>query len=45
MLNYENITAILPHTINLVGSKYETHIVAGLKSTLNILKAFSPQII
>ena len=38
MLNYENIAAILPHTISLVNSKYETHIQAGLKSTLNILK-------
>ena len=42
MLNYENIAAILPHTTSLVNSKYETHILAGLKATLNILKAFSP---
>ncbi len=45
MLNYENIAQILPHAITLVNSKYETHIVAGLKSTLNILKAFGPQMV
>ena len=45
MLNYENIAQILPHTIQLVNSKYETHILAGLKSTLNILKTFGPQIL
>ena len=42
MLNYENIAAILPHATSLVNSKYETHIQAGLKSTLNILKSFGP---
>ena len=42
MLNYENIPAIIPHTISLVNSKYDTHILAGLKATLNILKAFGP---
>jgi len=45
MLNYENIAQILPHTMNLVNSKYETHILAGLKSTLNILKHWGPEII
>ena len=40
MLNYENIAAIIPHTTSLVNSKYETHILAGLKATHNILKAF-----
>jgi con80 domain of Katanin len=45
MLNYENIAAILPHATMLVNSKYETHIQAGLKSSLNILKSFGPQII
>jgi con80 domain of Katanin len=45
MLNYENVSQILPHTIQLVNSKYETHILAGLKGTLNILKVFGPQLI
>jgi len=31
--------------MNLVNSKYETHILAGLKSTLNILKHWGPEII
>lgn len=35
----------MPHATTLVNSKYETHIIAGLKSTLNILKAFGPQMI
>ena len=30
MLNYENVAAVVPHTINLVNSKYETHIMTGL---------------
>jgi hypothetical protein len=38
VLNYENIAQILPHAISLVNSKYETHILAGMKTTLNILK-------
>ena len=33
MLNYENVAQLLPHTMQLVNSKYETHIIAGLKST------------
>lgn len=45
MLNYENIAQIMPHANNLVNSKYETHILAGLKSTLNILKHWAPEII
>ena len=45
MLNYENVTQLLPHTMQLVNSKYETHIMAGLKSTQNILNHFAPQII
>ena len=39
-LNYENIALIIPHSITLVNSKYETHILAGLKTALNILKAW-----
>lgn len=45
MLNYENIAQVLPHTTQLVNSKYETHILAGLKATQNILKIWGPQII
>ena len=45
MLNYENVAAVVPHTINLVNSKYETHIMTGLQSVLNILRNFGPKII
>jgi len=45
MLNYENVSNVIPHTINLVNSKYETHIMTGLKSILNILRVFSPKLI
>ena len=45
MLNYENVAAVIPHTINLVNSKYETHIMTGLQSVLNILRLFGPKII
>ena len=45
MLNYENVAAVVPHTINLVNSKYETHIMTGLQSVLNILRSFGPKII
>jgi hypothetical protein len=31
-LNYDNLIQILPHTTSLVNSKYETHIIAGLKT-------------
>lgn len=44
-LNYENIAQIIPHAMNLANSKYETHILAGLKCTLNILKHFGQQMI
>ena len=37
-LNYENIAQILPHATSLVNSKYETHILAGLKTSFNIIK-------
>lgn len=45
MLNYENVANVIPHCINLVNSKYETHILTGLKSILNILRQFSPKLI
>ena len=44
MLNFENVANLLPHTMLLVNSKYENHIMAGLNSTMNILKHFAPQI-
>jgi len=42
MLNFDNVAQLLPHAEKLVNSKYETHIMAGLKTTVNILKYFSP---
>jgi len=44
-LNYENIAQILPHASNLVNSKYETHILAGLKTALNIIKVWGSEMI
>ena len=44
-LNYDNIAQILPHAINLVNSKYETHILAGLKTSLNIMKVWGAEMI
>jgi hypothetical protein len=37
MLNMDNLTQLLPQLIKLTNSKYETHVLAGLKATLNIL--------
>ena len=45
LLNYDNIAAIVPHATNLVNSKYETHILCGLRTTLNILKQFGEPMI
>ena len=44
-LNYDNIAQILPHATNLVNSKYETHILAGLKTSYNIIKYWGLEII
>jgi katanin p80 WD40 repeat-containing subunit B1 len=44
-LNYENIAQILPHATSLVNSKYETHILAGLKTSFNIIKMWGPEMI
>jgi len=44
MLSFENVAKLLPHAQQLVNSKYETHILAGLNSTLNILCKFERQI-
>lgn len=35
----------MPHATNLINSKYETHILAGLKTCLNIIKLWGPEII
>ena len=45
MLNYDKICLLMPHIQDLIDSKYETHMKAGLKSALNVLKGFSNQII
>ena len=45
MLNYEKIVMLMPHIQDMIDSKYETHNKAGLKSALNVLRAFKDQII
>jgi len=45
MLNFERTTQLMPFIKRLIESKYETYNRAGLKSALNVLRAFSPQII
>jgi len=45
MLNFDNVANVLPHCTQLVNSKYETHIIAGLKATSNILHHFAGEII
>ena len=45
MLNFEKVLLLMPHVQDLIDSKYETHMKAGLKSALNVLNAFSAQII
>lgn len=45
MLNFEYVTQLLPHAQQLVNSKYETHIMASISSTSNILKYFAPKIV
>ncbi len=44
-LNYENIAHVLPHATNLINSKYETHILAGLKTSYNLVKFWGPEMI
>lgn len=36
----DNVTAVMPQIIALTNSKYETHLVAGLMSALNLLRHF-----
>ena len=44
-LNYDNILQILPHASNLINGKYETHILAGLKTSYNIIKFWGQEMI
>jgi len=45
LLNYDNIAYLVPVATNLVNSKYETHILTGLFTILNILKQFGEPMI
>ena len=45
LLNYDNIAAIMPHATSLVNSKYETHILTGLRTSLHILRQFADRMI
>lgn len=45
MLNFERVVLLMPHVQEMIDSKYETHIKAGLSSAINVLNAFSPSII
>lgn len=40
MLNFEKVTMLIPHIQDLIDSKYETHMKAGLLSAQNVLSAF-----
>jgi len=44
-LTYENIAQVIPHALILINSKYETHVLAGLKTCYNILKHWGNEII
>ena len=37
----DNVTAVMPQIIALTNSKYETHLMAGLMSALNLLRHFA----
>mmetsp|Transcript_39349 Transcript_39349/g.28466 ORF Transcript_39349/g.28466 Transcript_39349/m.28466 type:complete len:83 (+) Transcript_39349:1408-1656(+) len=41
-LTYDNICSVMPHTVSLINSKYETHVLAGLKSAINIIAHHGP---
>jgi hypothetical protein len=45
MLNYQKITQLMPFVQDMLDSKYETHNKTGLKTALNVLKAYHVQII
>lgn len=40
MLNFQRIKMLMPLVQDMIDSKYETHILCGLKCALNILKSF-----
>ena len=40
MLNYQRISQLMPFVQDMLDSKYETHNKAGLKTALNVLKAY-----
>ena len=40
MLNFERLVLLMPHIQDMIDSKYETHNMCGLKSALNVIKAF-----
>ena len=40
MLNYGRISQLMPFVQDMLDSKYETHNKAGLKTALNVLKAY-----
>lgn len=40
MLNLDKVAQLMPHVQDLIDSKYETHMKAGLKCALNVLVAF-----
>ena len=37
----DNVTSVMPQIIALTNSKYETHLLAGLTSALNLLRHFA----
>ena len=41
-LKIDNVTSVMPQIISLTNSKYETHLMTGLNSTLNLLRHFAP---
>jgi len=41
-LKLDNVTSVMPQIIALTNSKYETHLMVGLNSTLNLLRHFVP---
>ena len=44
-LNHETLKAALPQVMNLLSSKHEAHLMAGLQTSLNLLRHFAPGII
>mmetsp|Transcript_23338 Transcript_23338/g.31243 ORF Transcript_23338/g.31243 Transcript_23338/m.31243 type:complete len:168 (-) Transcript_23338:240-743(-) len=44
-LKIDNVTSVMPQIISLTNSKYETHLMAGLNSTLHLLRHFGQGLI